>query len=233
MSFSSVFVLGLVFGLKHALDVDHVAAVTSLASGRRSLLGSTLVGAWWGVGHTVALLAAGILVIVFRIQISDGVATFLELGVAAMLIYLGGETLWKLARSRQIHVHVHKHGERAHVHPHAHEHAHEHAHAAPPEAHHGVPGQRPFFVGIVHGLAGSAALMLLIASTIPSPALGFVYIAAFGVGSIGGMVAMTAVVGVPAILTARRYRSADVAVRAAAGVFSLSVGAILTYQLAG
>lgn len=233
LSVASLFVLGLTFGLKHALDADHLAAVASIASERRSVLSSTLVGAWWGLGHTLALLVAGVAVILFRLQISDRVASGLELGVAAMLVWLGGRTLWTLARSRQVHVHAHRHGGRLHVHPHAHDHPHEQTQAAAESAHHGVPSQaRPFLVGIVHGLAGSAALMLLVASTIPSPALGFVYIAAFGIGSIGGMIAMSALVGLPVTLTARRYNRANVALRTAAGAFSICVGLVLAYQIA-
>ena len=230
MSVASLLVLGLVFGLKHALDADHVAAVASIASERRSILGSSLVGAWWGLGHTVALLGAGVVVILFRVQISDRVATGLELCVAWMLIFLGASTLWTLARLRQVHLHVHRHGERVHIHPHAH--AHPHGRAVEEDRHHGIPGQtRPFLVGVVHGFAGSAALMLLVASTIPSPALGFVYIGAFGIGSIGGMVAMSAVVSLPAVLTARRYNRANLALRAAAGAFSLCLGVMLAVQL--
>jgi len=232
LSPSSVLIVGLLFGLKHALDADHVAAVASIASERRNLLSSTLVGAWWGLGHTVALLAAGVLVIVFRVQLSDRVASALELCVAATLIVIGAGTLWTLARARQIHLHVHRHGGRVHIHPHVHERPHESDRAVATDRHHGVPGRaRPFLVGIIHGLAGSAALMLLVASTISSTALGFAYIAAFGVGSIGGMIAMSALVGLPATLTARRYNRANVALRAAAGTFSVCFGFALAYRI--
>lgn len=232
LSLTSLLTVGLLFGLKHALDADHVAAVASIASERRSVLSSTLVGAWWGIGHTAALLAAGVVVILFRVQISDRVAAALELCVAATLIVIGANTLWTLARSRQVHVHVHRHGGRVHVHPHAHRRPHQREAVA--ADHHGVPGQaRPFLVGLIHGLAGSAALMLLVASTIPSPALGFVYIAAFGIGSIGGMIGMSALVGLPATLTARRYNRANVALRTAAGAFSVCFGLVLAWQIVG
>ena len=232
VSLFSLLTLGLLFGLKHALEADHVAAVAAIASERRSLLSSTLVGAWWGLGHTVSLLVIGAAVIVFRLQISDRVASGLELLVAATLVTVGGSTLWTLFRSHQVHAHVHRHGGRVHVHPHAHSQPHNRE-AAPVEAtHHGVPGQaRPFVVGMVHGLAGSAALMLLVASTIPSPFLGLAYVAAFGVGSIGGMVAMSALVGLPAMLTAQRYSRANVALRTAAGAFSVCFGLVLAYQI--
>jgi sulfite exporter TauE/SafE len=184
------------------------------------------------LGHTLALLAAGTLVILCRVQISDAVATALELGVAWMLIVLGVNTLWKVARSGQIHIHVHQHGGRVHAHPHTHAQPHEEDHLRPDDRHHGVPGSaRPFVVGVIHGFAGSAALMLLVASTIPSPLLGFVYIGAFGVGSIGGMIAMSAVVSLPAVWTARRYHRANLALRATAGAFSVCLGVVLAVQL--
>ncbi len=231
LSLPSLLAVGLLFGLKHALDADHVAAVASIASERRSVLSSTLVGAWWGVGHAAALLVAGALVILFRVQISDRVASTLELCVAATLILVGANTLWTLARSNQVHVHVHRHGGRVHVHPHAHEQPHQHQSVAD-DGHHGVPGQtRPLLVGVVHGFAGSAALMLLVASTIPSPLLGFAYIGAFGIGSIGGMIAMSALVGLPVTLTAQRYNRANVALRTAAGVFSICLGLGVAYQI--
>jgi ABC-type nickel/cobalt efflux system permease component RcnA len=231
LSLPSLLAVGLLFGLKHALDADHVAAVASIASERRSILSSTLVGAWWGVGHAAALLTAGALVILFRVQISERVAATLELCVAATLILVGVNTLWTLTRSNQVHVHAHRHGGRVHVHPHAHERPHEHR-AAAADRHHGVPGQaRPFLVGVVHGFAGSAALMLLVASTIPSPLLGFAYVGAFGIGSIGGMIAMSALVGLPATLTARRYNRANVALRTAAGAFSVCFGLVVAYRI--
>jgi ABC-type nickel/cobalt efflux system permease component RcnA len=232
LSLLSLLTLGLLIGLKHALEADHVAAVAAIASERRNLLSSTMVGAWWGLGHTVALLAAAVLVIVLRVQISDNVAAGLELGVAAMLVGLGVDSLRKLARSRQIHLHVHQHGEHVHVHPHVHDRVDAHGDSAAGDAHHGVPGQaRPFFVGVVHGLAGSAALMLLVASAIPSPALAFAYVAAFGIGSIGGMIAMSVLVGVPAALTARRYNRANVLLRTVAGAASICFGLALAWQI--
>lgn len=230
-SLPSVIAIGLLFGLKHALDVDHVAAVASIASNRRSFLGSLLVGAWWGLGHTAALLAAGVLTILFRVQIRESVAAALELGAAVMLVLLGGDTLRRVLCSQRVHVHVHRHGGRLHIHPHVHPRFDGHGHDEE-DAHHGVPDRRrPFLVGVIHGLAGSAALMLLVASAIPSPALGFAYIAAFGIGTIGGMLAMTALVGVPAVWTAQRYHGTNTAVRVAAGLFSIATGIVLTYRL--
>ena len=215
--------LGLVFGLKHALDVDHLAAVATIASEKRTVLQSGIVGAVWGLGHTLALLVVGCGVLLLRVQISDRVAAGLELAVAAMLVYLGIRTLALLASGGRLHVHAHEHDGMVHVHPHLHtaeENVHEHARH-----------QRPFAIGVVHGLAGSAALMLLVVASTPSPWVGLVYILAFGVGSIGGMIAMSALVSVPAVFSAERFSGMNTAVRGAAATLSIVVGLVLGYQI--
>ena len=227
-SVASVLGVGLVFGLKHALDADHVAAVSTIVSERKSVLSSALVGAVWGVGHTLSLLVAGVAVIALHVQIGERMASALEFGVAIMLIVLGANALRRLIRGGRMHVHVHRHGDRAHVHPHAHERILE----AAPHTHHAVRfGTRPFIVGMVHGLAGSATLMLLVLSTIPSAALAFAYIAVFGLGSIGGMCLMSALVSLPAQLTTERFAGANLAVRTLAGVFSVGLGMLMAYQI--
>ena len=220
--------LGLVLGVKHALDVDHLAAVSTLATERRSLLSASLVGAWWGVGHTLALLAAGVAVIGLRLEISVRTARLLELGVAVMLIGLGVRALWTLVRGlrrgQRVPVHVHQHGPRLPVHAHAHAPV---VRPAVPQ-HHGIArGAQPLLVGMMHGLAGSASLMLFVLSAIPSPALGFAYLGVFGVGSLGGMVLMSAVVSVPAHLTAQRFVRTHLAVRGVAGVASVACGVVM------
>jgi ABC-type nickel/cobalt efflux system permease component RcnA len=219
--------VGLVFGLKHALDADHLAAVSTIATEHKSLLRSSLVGALWGVGHTIALLVAGVAVLLLHVEIGERTALVLEFSVALMLIALGANTLRKLARGGRLHVHTHEH--------HGHVHAHPHVHDGSPDAphtHHGFRlGVRPLLVGMVHGLAGSAAVMLLVLSTIPSPMVGFAYIGAFGIGSIGGMLCMSALVALPARLTATRFSQAHLAVRTLAGVFSLVLGLIMAYEI--
>ncbi len=224
--------LGLVLGVKHALDADHLAAVSTIAADRRSLLSASVVGAWWGVGHTLALLAAGVAVIGLRLEIGVRTAQVLELGVAVMLIGLGAQALWTLARGlrqgRRVHVHVHQHGPRIHVHAHAH--GPEDVPHDQPRAtqHHGIAqGARPLLVGMMHGLAGSASVMLFVLSTIPSPALGFAYLGVFGFGSLGGMVLMSALVSLPAQLAARQFVGAHLAVRGVAGVASVACGLVM------
>ncbi|HEY0375885.1 MAG TPA: hypothetical protein VGC87_02915 [Pyrinomonadaceae bacterium] len=228
LSTASVLAFGFVLGLKHAVEVDHLAAVSTIVSERKSLLGSMLVGGLWGVGHTLSLLAAGVLVILLHVEIGERVALFLEFCVGLMLVALGANALRKLWRGGHLHVHAHRHGGRAHVHPHIHDGKPE------PDAHthHGLrPNMRPLVVGMVHGLAGSAALMLLVLSTISSPLTGFAYIVVFGVGSIGGMMTMSALVSLPLYLTAARFTRANLMVRCLAGLFSLSFGLVVIYQI--
>lgn len=214
--------LGLVFGLKHALDADHLAAVATIATEKRTVLQSSAVGAVWGFGHTVALLGVGIVVLALRIEITPFIAGLLEGGVALMLVYLGARALWQLARGGRLHMHPHRHGEHWHVHPHLH---------ADRERHDHDRHRRPFAVGLVHGIAGSAALMLLVAASTPSFALGLAYILSFGIGSIGGMVAMSAFVSLPALWTAERFAAINQVVRGAAGLFSIAVGLVVGYEV--
>jgi ABC-type nickel/cobalt efflux system permease component RcnA len=228
LSAASVLSLGLVFGLKHALDADHLAAVSTIVSQRKGVLSSSLVGALWGLGHTISLLIAGVAVILLHIQIGERTALVLELCVAIMLIGLGANALLVLVRGGRVHLHAHAHGGRVHLHPHVHDATAE----MNAQAHHRLRlGTRPLLVGMVHGLAGSAALTLLVLSTIPSPVLGFAYIAVFGLGSIGGMIFMSMLVSLPAQLTAARFNGANAAVRALAAFFSLGLGLFMVYQI--
>ena len=221
--------LGFVLGLRHALDVDHLAAVSTIVSGRRSVGSASLVGALWGLGHTAALLVVGLLVIGLHGEIPPGVARGLELGVAVMLVGLGTNLLWTLSRGGGIHLHGHAHGGREHVHFHVHD----AAHVDDGDHHHPVrAARRPFAVGVVHGLAGSAALMLAILATIPSPSLAVAYIVVFGVGSVAGMVAMSTLLGLPLVLAAERFARADAVLRTCAGVGSIVVGIAFGWRLA-
>lgn len=228
LSIASLLAFGFVLGLKHAVDADHLAAVSTMASERRSLFSSSLIGALWGVGHTISLMAAGVLVILLHLQISKTVAQSLEFGVGLMLVGLGVNALRKLARGGHAHIHVHQHGGHAHAHPHVHE----RAQKEEPHTHHGLKfGARPLLIGLGHGLAGSAALMLLILTTISSPLVSLLYIVIFGAGSIGGMMLMSTLFALPARFTAARFSRADFALRCLAGIFSLSFGLFMIYRI--
>jgi len=223
----STLFIGLGVGIKHAFETDHLAAVSTIVSERKNLLSSMLVGGVWGIGHTAALLLAGVGVIFLKIRIEQ-YEKILEFCVAMMLIGLGANVLYKLLRGGRLHYHVHSHGSYTHVHPHIHENKPE----PDPNSHHGLRlSIRPLIIGIVHGLAGSAALMLLVLTTITSTALAFGYIILFGVGSIGGMMMMSILLSIPARFTAEHFVRTHFAVRVMAGLFSLGFGLKLVYDI--
>jgi len=219
--------LGLILGLRHALDPDHIAAVSTIVSESRSVRRSSLIGTCWGLGHTMSLLVAGVLVIALKIQISDRLALWMEFAVALMLILLGLKAMLKPLRGWRIHVHQHAHGGSSHSHVHLHrpseEHAHQHRHLI-------RSGARPFLVGMVHGMAGSAALMILVLATIPSAVAALIYIAVFGLGSVGGMLIMSSLISLPFIFTRKRFNVLSEGLQLAVGLFSLSFGLFLTWQ---
>ncbi len=234
LSILSLLIVSFGLGLKHATEPDHLAAVSTIVSERKNIWSASLVGGLWGVGHTISLFIAGILVILLHFEISERAAQILEFCVALMLIGLGLDALRKLARGGQLHWHVHKHGGITHVHPHVHDEATAHVPEKTPaeNTHHGLKlSPRPLIVGMIHGMAGSGALMLLILSTISSPAVGIAYILIFGIGSIGGMMLMSMLVGLPFHFTANRFVRADWFLRGAAGLFSLGFGLFMVYQI--
>lgn len=226
-SAGALLALGLVIGIRHALDTDHLAAVSTIVSERKTLLSSLLIGGFWGLGHTISLLIAGVGVILLNVKI-ERFGKHLEFGVALMLIVLGANVLYKLLRGGRIHLHQHWHGARTHFHPHVHGDRPE----SDPESHHHIKmGIRPLIIGMIHGLAGSAALMLAVLTTIKSTALAFAYIIVFGIGSIGGMMLMSLILSLPARFTAGHFERAHLAVRALAGFFSLGFGLFLAYEI--
>ncbi|MEW6733061.1 MAG: hypothetical protein AB1489_17170, partial [Acidobacteriota bacterium] len=228
LAISSMLGLGFLLGLKHALDADHLAAVSVIVSERRSILSSSLVGGLWGIGHTVSLLIAGTVVIFFGLEISEPIAQILELCVALMLIGLGIKAIYKLVKGGKIHLHAHQHGNRIHLHPHIHDGSPE----VDSHTHHGLHfSVRPLLVGMVHGLAGSAALMLLVVAQTRSWLLSLAYIVLFGLGSIGGMVIMSALVSMPIHLTAIHFARVNFAVRALAGLTSFAMGLFMVYEI--
>jgi len=221
--------LGFVLGLRHALDADHLAAVSTFVTEERSLLRSSLIGVSWGLGHTAALLVFGLGVAAFRFALTPRFSQFLEFLVGCMLVLLGGNVLYKLAKGRALHVHTHAHdgGAHTHLHLHAAEAGHDH-----PHQHRTLRlGGRPFVVGVVHGLAGTAALMMLVVGAIPSLWLAAGYILIFGVGSIGGMTVMSLLMTVPLTLAARRLGLIERLIRLAAGLFSLVFGLYLVWEV--
>jgi len=228
-SISVILATGFIYGLQHALDPDHLVAVSTIVSEHKSVSRSSLVGTFWGVGHTSSLLLVSLIVLLLRVSIPENIARWMEAPVALMLIALGVTTIIRAVRERglRIHTHTHSHDESSpHTHLHIHleeEHVHQHRSFK--------VGKRPFVVGLVHGVAGSAALTLLVLVKIPSVALGLIYIGVFGIGSIGGMLLMSGLIGLPFALTARRYEFLNGGIRLVAGAVSILYGLVLAWKL--
>jgi ABC-type nickel/cobalt efflux system permease component RcnA len=227
----TVLAVGLVVGLKHATEVDHVVAVSTIVSEHRNVWRSTLVGAMWGAGHTASLLITGAIVFSLRIAIPEQVSTWLEFCVALMIIGLGAAGLWRALRPRgDVHVHEHSHGGVSHVHVHFHESETRH-HAARPHTHAvSAVGLKPVLIGVVHGLAGSGALTLLVMTQIQSPWAGFFYLAIFGLGSIVGMILMSGLIGLPFALTARNVGRVHRHLQTTAAGLSIAFGLWYAYE---
>ncbi len=217
--------LGFLLGMQHALEADHIAAVSSIAA-RRTHVGDIVKhGLTWGLGHTLTLFAVAGAAILLGRAVPEHFARPLETAVGIMLLGLGAHVLWRLWRDR---VHFHKHGhDDGTVHIHAHSHAGEtalHARAAHAHAHaHGFRW-RTLLVGLMHGMAGSAALLVLAVSQASSPAIALGYIALFGIGSMVGMGALSMVIAVPLVVSARWLTWANSGLQAIVGIITIAVG---------
>lgn len=226
-SLYAAFGLGLILGLKHALDADHVIAVSTIVSEHKDLKWATLIGAFWGLGHTATLFVVGLLAISLRLTIPPRLALGLEFLVAVMLVVLGGAILWRSFGPERLHLHTHAHNPKTHAHFHLHGGEEEdHGHVHPYNA-----MRKPFLVGMVHGLAGSAALMLLVLTTIPSALGGLAYILIFGFGSVGGMLILSSLIGLPFVLTARRFTAINRWIRVVAGAASVAFGLFIGWEI--
>jgi sulfite exporter TauE/SafE len=221
-----ILLIGFLIGLKHATEADHLAAVSTIVTEKKNLLGSVIVGGVWGLGHTISLLVAGVFVLLLNFQISERTESILEFCVGIMLLFLGLNVIQKIARGRKLHFHTHEHGGHAHAHPHTHGHENDEAHT-----HHGFPlSPRPLIIGLIHGLAGSAALMLALIPTIHSRLIGLLYIFIFGIGSIGGMMLMSLIVSLPLYFTASRFNPINFLLRFTAGLISVGLGLWIVYE---
>lgn len=228
--------LGLVFGLKHATEVDHVVAVSTIVSEHRSVYRSALVGGLWGVGHTVSLLIVGIVVLVFRVAIPASLARWLEFGVALMIITLGAIAVIRVLRRRaglHVHRHLHQHDPEGQAHVHIHFHEGQTRHEGTPPSHsHAISqiGFKPVLVGAMHGLAGSAALTLLVLTEIPSVSLGLLYLGVFGIGSTVGMLLMSGLIGLPFVFSGKRISSLHYGLQTIAGGLTIAFGLWYAYD---
>jgi hypothetical protein len=224
----SVLLLGLVIGMQHALEADHVAAVSSIAARQKSVRRIVAHGAVWGLGHTVTLMLVAGGAVLFGLAIHESVAGWLEALVGVMLVGLGAHVVVALARER---IHFHRHGHTdGTAHFHAHSHKGEGAAHDPRRHDHGHPRGLPvrtLLVGMMHGMAGSAALLVLTAATVGSAPLGLGYIALFGIGSVLGMAALSAVIAVPLTWSARALTWANGTLQGAIGLATIVLGVMV------
>lgn len=226
---AGLLLLGLITGLRHSMEADHVAAVSTIvATGKSKLIRAPFLGVLWGIGHTTTLFVAGLIVLLLAINIPESISGTLEFGVGMMLVFLGATTLTGFnmgkflrslnRRSNHTHAHVHIHKDIGVVHSHDHDHNHDHRH-----------GHKSLIVGMIHGMAGSGALLLVVLSTITSVPLGLAYIGIFGAGSIASMAAMSALIGLP--FARAGHPKFNIVLRYVAAIITLAIGAGLMYEL--
>jgi high-affinity nickel permease len=237
----AIVLLGFLLGMRHACDADHVVAISAIVARRPSLTGAAVIGMVWGVGHTLTIMIVGVAIIVFSVAIPPRIGLSMELSVGFMLIALGAMNLTGLTHrifhrfakatddpphrhASLIHSHAHSHGEVRHSHSHFHLLA-THRNAARGLGRFDV--LRPLAVGIVHGLAGSAATALLVMSTIRDPAWAVAYLLLFGLGTIAGMMLITLGIAAPFVMSARAQRTLALG----SGLLSLSFGLLIVYQI--
>jgi sulfite exporter TauE/SafE len=218
VQFISLLGVGFLLGLKHALEADHVVAVSTLTSQTKSIWKSSLAGAAWGMGHTITLLLVGLVLLTFKLTIPDKLALAFEFTVGITLVALGIDVLRKV-RKEKMHAHPHEHDGEAHLHLHRHADtsSHEHIH-------------KSFLIGTIHGLAGSAALTLLILASTKSISQGLLYILIFGAGSIIGMLMVSGVIALP-FLWSQKIERIDKGMKVLAGSISIMLGFATMYQI--
>lgn len=226
---------GMVLGMRHSLDADHVVAVSTLVAEEHRPWPAARLGFVWGLGHLLPLTLAGLPIMLLRLTLPATMEQTVDLGVGLLLVALGVRTLWRLRQDR-VHFHVHVHGgqEHAHFHPHGKDATHSH-----PGVHdhvHPLPGRErrtllTFFSGVMQGLAGSGAAVVLALTAAPSLISGVAYLMAFGVGNIIGMFAMTLLVAAPVLSGLARFRAWHGTIRMAAGLSSVALGVFMWYNI--
>jgi ABC-type nickel/cobalt efflux system permease component RcnA len=256
-----IIALGFFLGMRHATDPDHVIAVTTIVSRQRSIRHAAVIGILWGMGHTITIFLVGSAIILFGVVIPPRLGLTMELSVGLMLILLGvlnlaGFTRWitetftpaaqdsngDLHPNSHVHLHAHAHvhGDYVHAHPHRHEpEMHGHAEGETPvgwmDRMFGQLGLyqavRPLAVGLVHGLAGSAAVALLVLTTIRDPRWAIAYLLVFGVGTIAGMMLITAAIALPFKYSQMRFARLNRTLAVASGLLSIAFGIFIVYKM--
>ena len=228
----SLLFLGFIIGMRHALEADHFAAVATLTSNELSNKQAIRHGLAWGLGHTITLFLFGAVVLLIDQVIPVQLAETLELIVGVMLILLGFDVLRRAYKNR-IHYHLHKHAnENPHFHAHSHEGENEHAKSKHEHHHNNEFPVRALFIGLIHGMAGSAALILLTLDSAPTIGLGLAYIALFGIGSMVGMGLLSMIISIPIRASSKRLTWLHNGLQFAIGVFTLGIGASVVVRLA-
>jgi high-affinity nickel permease len=248
----AILAIGFFLGMRHATDPDHVIAVSTIVSRERSIAKAAFIGVLWGLGHTLTILAVGAAIILFGLAIPARIGLTMEFCVGLMLILLGvlnltGTMKWMSEKFSPAHppiagehAHIHEHGAKMHFHWHSH---------APQSDHHGkslapppvlersfaglglYQSLRPLFVGIVHGLAGSAAVALLVLSAIREPKWAVLYLLVFGLGTIAGMMLITSVIALPFSFAGYRFAWLNRSLITASGILSLAFGLFVCYHI--
>lgn len=235
---AAIALLGLALGIRHATDPDHVIAVSAIVTHERRLSVATRIGLCWGIGHTITIMAAGVAIIIFKVGIPPSVGMAMEFAVAAVLILLGVSTVSGLLAMALTRLR----GRPIPAAPIVAVHDHRHPHAAPTATATGATGVmarmgsrfpmgKAFGVGLVHGLAGSATIALLVLSAIPDPLWAVLYLAVFGVGTVIGMILITTAIGVPLVIAAGRATNFNRTLAVGSGLLSFGFGLFLAYQI--
>jgi high-affinity nickel permease len=252
-----VVVLGFLLGMLHATDADHVIAISTIASRQGSVRGAARVGLLWGVGHTATVFAVGSAIILFNLVIPPRLEQAMEFCVALVLILLGVITLSIVSRQvRGTLTSALAQG----LSEAAHEDLPSGSGGRPPgpgndglarkqgatgDDHTKAPlnwldrhlggmslyqALRPLSIGVVHGLAGSAAVALLVLAQIREPAWAVGYLLLFGVGTTAGMVLITALIAVP-FLRSQRLPALNLGMQVIGGALSLGLGSYMAWRI--
>lgn len=220
--------VGLLLGFRHAFEPDHLAAVSTLATRSPRLSAAARLGAAWAVGHTASVGIVVLAIVLFDLRLPESLWPAADFLVALLLIGLGMSVLGRYARGRW-HLHPHAHGGEAphlHLHSHAEESEHSHAHAT-------GDARRSLGFGLLHGLAGSAAVLLLLVAAAQSRALQVAYFAAFGLGTLAGMLAVTITISAVVRMASQRGAKWATALHLGAAVASVGVGCVLAWGVVG
>jgi sulfite exporter TauE/SafE len=223
LSFLSVLTLGFVLGIKHAIEPDHVIAVSTIASQSKKLIRSSIAGVFWGIGHTATLFIVGTILILMKGEIPEKWAMSLEFLVGIMLVYLGLATIFSF---KNIHKHEHINNNSPHIHIHSHNNDGYHEHSKFRSFSYG----KSMFIGLIHGLAGSGAMVVLTMSSVNSVWEAIVYILIFGLGTVTGMLFFTTLIGIPFVYSAKKI-SLNKTLTQVTGAISTVFGIYYMYNL--